>query len=257
MNRTIMKPALLAFGVALAACDAQVDGRYEGEPLATLRGDITTSALGAPQGAEGARLAIVWTPQTGKAANGEDIMQAQGTEVTVAGSFPASFELVILEPPPDAALFDTTIGGEATKYAQGVFLVLAPEAPIDAAMPWQDLWGHVRGAEPKHNIVYVSEDVPADPHYGGVALRRGYHLFYGVNNLAPGDSHVPTEEEIARCYENHLTSYGVIVPDMTRYCDRDYGGWAVAGEGLDTKLSVRMAAPPGEHPYIPYLPLVW
>jgi hypothetical protein len=250
-----MKPAVIVLGALLGACDAQVDGRYEGEPLATLRGDITVSERGAPAGAQGSRLAVVWTPQIGKTANGEDLMQAQGTAVTVEGAFPSSFELEIFEPPPESALFEVTIGGKPVRYARGVFLVLDAAAPIDGTIPWEDLWGHVRGAEPKHNIVYVADDVPADPHYGGVALARGYHLVHGVNDLAPGDGHVPTEDEVARCYQNHLMSYGVIVPDMTRYCDRDYGGWEVSG--LDTELSVKMAVPAGEHGFSPYVPLVW
>jgi hypothetical protein len=255
MNRNVSL-CLVAF--ALGACDAQVEGTYEGEPLATIRGDIITSALGAPQRTDKGRLAVVWTPRIEAEATGDEIVYADATEVAVEGSFPTSFELEILEPPPDSALTDAEIGGKTVKYASGIFLVLDAAIPSvgKKSMPWNEMWESVRGAEPRHNLIYIAEDVPADPYYGNVPMAKGYHLIYGKNRLPAGNSHVATAEEKAQCFLNHVTSYGLIVPDMTRYCDQSYGGAALAEDGLDTKLSVTMIAPEGEHPFTAYVPSV-
>ena len=75
-----LRALLLVAAPSLAACDAQTDPSYGGEPLATIRGTVTSSLSDPPQ-VSASILWDVWVTQ------GDTVT---GVEVPVNGSFPQS-----------------------------------------------------------------------------------------------------------------------------------------------------------------------
>lgn len=91
--------ACAALASALLGCSAQVDGEYQGEPLATIRGTVT-STRGALEADQPVVAAVLWYVQTPA-----DQIEPKfvGDRVSVRGSFPANFTLDIFNPPPKVA----------------------------------------------------------------------------------------------------------------------------------------------------------
>ncbi len=83
--------ALFAVGFAYMGCSAQAEPDYLGEPLATMQGTVVTTDA-PPNGETDA--ALLWLP----AVSSERSLKLAST--VVRGSFPASFTLEVLAPPP-------------------------------------------------------------------------------------------------------------------------------------------------------------
>src|SRR5688572_18255149 len=83
----------LPIASALFACSSQVQSDYPGEPIATLRGEVTAKAANL-EAIPDVSAAIVWSQVK---------PEFVGERVDVQGSFPASFKLDLFEPPPAEA----------------------------------------------------------------------------------------------------------------------------------------------------------
>lgn len=150
--------------LAGAACDAQVDSEYRGEPLATLSGEVvalaSTSAVNA---------SLVWS---NFAQNGDTYLAA---EAPVSGEFPAQFTLDVFLPPPTELL--NHFAEDADEVALGLAYVVAFPQDYDATTgetpetPWGISAGHV--------LAYVPADLPAGSsaaEFAGAALTAGFHV---------------------------------------------------------------------------------
>jgi hypothetical protein len=230
----VMRVALLAAAVAALACDAQVDGRFDGVPLATLRGEITSRR--AQPLAGDARMAVVWDT------NGAVL--AQPTELEVHGQFPSSFTVDILEPPPDDALNDVEVDGRVYHEAIGIIAVTDGQT-IDTPyglLLFPNLWEHMVGADAEHMVIYAAEDIPARGHFP--AMTKGYHL---VRRGQPKDT-----DEVRTCFGFIKETFGIVTPGMTVYCERNYlESLEEVDGGFDHPITVDLADPIGSPPYSP------
>jgi len=164
----------------LAACDAQADAAYRGEPLFSLRGTVSNDLPEAPEEME---VSLVWLVTAG-----DDYAVTEGVPVT--GDFPAKFSLDVLSPPTEDSLNDYTYGGmypEEAKVGVAFITVLDPELGM------QD--DSMLGIAEQHVLVYVDRDVVPgswSEEFLGGALSAGFHLMA----VDPW-----TEEEEAACLE--------------------------------------------------------
>lgn len=159
---------------ALAACDAQVDADYPGEPIAEVSGSVQSP--GDPLDAE---VALLWWSPVGTALR---------SPARVTGAFPSGFQLQVFEPPPAAALAAraaaVAVVARREPAASALCALPAPTAG-EPAVAIADIaavdptTGAVRGLERHHVFVYAAQDVPADAPLAralGGPLRAGYQL---------------------------------------------------------------------------------
>jgi hypothetical protein len=109
VTRTLV--AFLAVVTAAAtfeACSAQAGRQYQGQPIATIRGSVVTQSSPAPSSMN---VVIAWAHNPNALAPGQGTAPPGlgspvppptfvGTEVSVTGSFPASFTLNVYDAPP-------------------------------------------------------------------------------------------------------------------------------------------------------------
>jgi hypothetical protein len=119
----------LTLVLTLAACDAQNDGQYNGEPLLTLTGTVESHATTVPAGVD---LVVAYLVPPADpddsfclfdAAAAFDAGQTPDLDcrftnlaperVEVTGQFPAAFQFTLNQPPPAGALVDTASGKAA------------------------------------------------------------------------------------------------------------------------------------------------
>jgi len=157
MRRT---PALSAALIAsLWACDPQADSKYLGEPLVTLRGQVTSST---PLPALEA--AMLWQRGAPPSTNDQEL----ATRAPVQTGFPASFTVHLYQPPPARAR-RTLAPGEVTFARANAGAVppgVAEEAGVaPAAGPAGGSGGAFGGTvgygiDALHWVVYLESDVP-------------------------------------------------------------------------------------------------
>jgi hypothetical protein len=147
-----MKRALAV--ILFAACDAQVDARYAGEPLFQLHG--TAAGFGPGDFADAA--AVRWNTQ-----RGTDLSAGPVEALPLEGAPPSSLTVSVLAVPPDAVYFG--FDGEASKIAEGALLLTRD--------------GAVAGEAIDYVLVFVDGEVVPDSltagYLGGV-LAPGFHL---------------------------------------------------------------------------------
>lgn len=167
---------VFAMGFAYIGCSAQAEPDYLGEPLATLHGTVVTSDAG-PEGDIDA--ALLWLPE---AEEGRSLRLAS---TRVQGSFPASFTLEVLTPPPSST--NPESGG--TRYG----IIAAIKHQSGQSVPVTDILGTTGEAI----VVYFPNDsqggndlVAQEAAAFNVPATRGYHLVRTV----------VTEESEARFY---------------------------------------------------------
>jgi len=162
--------AALGLGlVAAAGCDAQADRGYQGEALATLRGQVQGTPPLPPLEA-----AMLW--QRGPPPSTDD--QELATRAPVESGFPAMFTIRLYQPPPAAAR--RTLRAGEVSFARGnaaavPFGIAAPAVP---ALPAAGS-GSPYGVDLDHWIVHLGADVPPDSltaWWLGAPLPAGYHL---------------------------------------------------------------------------------
>jgi hypothetical protein len=159
-------------GLAPLACSAQADPDYRGEPLATIRGTVTTGDH--PPSTE-MEAALIWLQP--EALTGGAAYVVGRSRVT--GNFPANFTLEILEPPPpDAGFTDGFIAAIPAQSAPGQHTMGIPSGGPEID-PWSLL-----GVAEHAGIVYFPQDsqAPGDDiafaaEFYKVPPVKGYHLW--------------------------------------------------------------------------------
>jgi hypothetical protein len=169
--------ALLA--LPLAACDAQSDDGYQGEPLVTLSGTVQNAGIQAPTGVD---LVVAYFVPPADPYESFCLFDAKAAldagetpdldcrfrnlapeRVEVTGEFPAAFQFALLHPPPANAL-TTDAAGHQLAIAD-IFAVTKGSAD-DGELRLGDLVGYS-----PEGIVYVGADVPS------ADVKAGFHLF--------------------------------------------------------------------------------
>ena len=169
----LKRSLLLTTTFVLAACGTQVDGTDRGLALASVHGTLTSARTITPAEADVSLAWVVTAPSGGD--------YALGVTVPVTGSFPASFEVNVYEPPPALALNDYGLDGEAHV---GVAYILATDREIFDGAPGPGMLG----ASPDHVLVYVDAAVvPGSRVHDEMfhtPLTVGYHLMRLVPRTA-------------------------------------------------------------------------
>src|SRR5581483_11148501 len=98
-------PTLAAALTTAAACGSATGPGYQGQPLFTIGGQMTTQSA-APQGP--IRLAVAWYAE-GTTLGGPQAIVTQ--DVEYQGTFPLDYTFSFFGPPPDSALNPTVIDG--------------------------------------------------------------------------------------------------------------------------------------------------
>jgi hypothetical protein len=168
--------ALFAVGFAYMGCSAQAEPDYLGEPLATVAGTVVTTDA-PPNGDIDA--ALLWLP----AVSSERTLKL--ASAVVRGSFPASFTLEVLAPPPPGP--DPEAGGVR------LGMIAAIKHGSGSAVPITD----IVGVDASSIVIYFPNDsqaandvVAQQAAFFKVPPTRGYHL---AKTLV-------TEESEARSY---------------------------------------------------------
>jgi hypothetical protein len=174
-NKTWFLTMIATLAVGAAACDAQNDGNYQGEPLTTVRGTIVNGDPSAiPPDAE---LAIVWTILVdGVDANGKPLPHSDSVaeKITVSPTFPSSFEFDVHLPPPPDAIRD--VYGIDTPLAVGSLVVFKKGAVSSGALDEATFQANFLASADKV-LLYVPQAVSgwATTYLGGVSA-PGYYL---------------------------------------------------------------------------------
>jgi hypothetical protein len=165
--------------IVLLGCDPIADDAYQGEPIGTLRGQITSDLESTPP-AEVILAWINWRTDPGTVV---------GTRVPVEGTFPLGFTMTLYVPPPDGALNalpeDRYAGDAEPRVGFAWILVLRqgatpPDTNVIAHADIKGLQpGDVLGWAEDHIYAYVDRTVP-DASYAeeilGAELSPGFHL---------------------------------------------------------------------------------
>jgi hypothetical protein len=171
---------------AIAACSAQKDASYQGEPLARLQGTAVTAGVDPPVALD---VALVWQ-QFGEGHEGPDggwignISEASSNAVTVVGQFPSSFTLDVMTPPSDISLVSCNSGETSAPDASPVTGRVG-RAEIDAVVHGSESGDHALADSNRYGeafefeVVYLDQDVSQCPMITLMAdgpLAKGYHL---------------------------------------------------------------------------------
>lgn len=147
-----MKLALAT--LLVAACDAQVDAGYAGQPVARLSG--TAAGFGIADVVDAAQ--VRWNPQ-----RGAELTAGPREALPIESAPPSSLTVLVLAEPPDDAYFG--FEGEPARLAEGALFLTGDGAVVGEAI--DDL------------LVYVDGEVAPGSlaaSYLGDALAPGFHL---------------------------------------------------------------------------------
>ncbi len=163
--------AILTWGAMGIGCSPQADTHYRGEPLAVLRGQVITD--GEPSDEE-LVAAVVWLT-THRQVGGFFAASAP-----LQGEFPASFQLELVEPPPEDAfgyIFEE--GDQRTDSLVGVIAAL-PKRHLGKPIKEED----IAGVAMDHGVLYIRDDADIQYGYASAAVSQfnvpaepGFHLF--------------------------------------------------------------------------------
>src|SRR3954471_12751635 len=145
-------------GAVLVSCDPGAQPSYLGDPLLTLRGQVTSSGpIDAPLEA-----AMLWQRGAPPSTNDQEL----ATRAPVQTGFPASFTVHLYQPPPARAR-RTLAPGEVTfaranagAVPPGVAEEAAVAAPGPAASGGAAAGAVGDGMDANHWVVYLKSDVP-------------------------------------------------------------------------------------------------
>ena len=142
--------------MAFAACDAQVDGGYAGEPVARVHG--TAVGFSPEDVADGA--GVRWNTQ-----QGADLTAGPVTPLPLEAMPPASLTVLVLAAPPDDAYF--SFGDDSPRVAEGSLFLTRDDAVTV-------------GVTIDNALVFVDGDVQpgslAAEYLGGTPA-AGYHVY--------------------------------------------------------------------------------
>lgn len=211
---TIKSLALLSLPLLSIACDSQADSDYQGEALASVKGQVTTSLSSLPSDYEAL---VVWNNSAGS----PDTFTGQS--VDVSGSFPANFELNIFLPPPQEALNDYTQNGQFPDESHiGVAFIAA--LPVGLDLQSDEEFTGPGAISEDYMLVYVQEDVKpgtVSEQLLGEALTAGYYLMKVIDvddPACPGevfDCLRVAPQGMNSQVELHITSDEIDAPNWT------------------------------------------
>lgn len=166
-TRFLVAPIVMALCLLTIGCGDVAGPQYQGEPLMTLQGSLTSSGASAPL-----EVALAW--QTPRAVSGVgdqfSCEPSPTTRVKVEGSFPAAFRLDVYQPPPAESL----IGRGAIKASARIVAVDSKNSVYGAAQT-QAATGVT------YFLAYfdavVSETEAQAASYSG-SRTKGYHLVF-------------------------------------------------------------------------------
>lgn len=215
----------LAAVLGAAGCDPHAAPNYQGDALATLRGEVRLERDSPPPSDE---IEVFYQNYTDYVSGEvfEDpgaLMQFAIVErVSVTGDYPANFTLELLEPPPVEALTDFTTRGEPDETRLGL-AIIASSFDCDENFP-VDGGRCIFGGASRMALVFAEDDVipgTLTANFLGTTLEPGYHLLQYEPNFA-------THDEYGDCLRETLAP-------------EDCPMWTLLGEvPLDTSLSVRL-----------------
>jgi hypothetical protein len=155
---------LVAVAGALAGCAAQPDGTYEGDPLLVMQGIVQDQNHTTHNRVE---LVLNWWIPGALLPDGSLPPYVPPSPTPVTGSFPASFELAVVAPPPKAAIANFT-----TPPSDGDLMALASVVARDASTH------ETLGVIFDYTVMYVPTPLEhRDFLPAGTSV--GYHLFHG------------------------------------------------------------------------------
>jgi hypothetical protein len=171
--RLLVVTTSLALGLG---CDAQPDGDYKGEPLATLTGTI--SVVGeVPSGLE---MALVWVVEGAR---------YTWSTVPVSGTFPALFTIELFTPPPEEFMQVVLSNPEAPSAAFAFpGMVRAGESPDDP--------NAIFALSPDYSVIYAEEEYAFDSPAWVGSLAVGYNLIRTI----------PTQREFNQCVSDRVAT---------------------------------------------------
>lgn len=218
LRRRVSRLLLAIAGAQFVSCDPAAEPTYLGDPLMTLRGQVTSSGpIDTPLEA-----AMLW--QRGPPPDIGD--QELATRAPVQSGFPATFTVHLYQPPPAAAL-RTLLPGQVS-YARANAAAI-PAGIATGAIPGPPNTGSPAfnpsyGLDANHWVMYLTSDVPAGSlmeWWLGGALPAGFHL---MRVSSPGCiTPAILEACVADLVQRGVTDDGTMQPGMARFfCTQPY-----------------------------------
>lgn len=128
---------------------------------------------------------------------------ATGAQVPITGEFPASFKLELFDAPPENALLADDNG---VRVAYGLIFAVENGAPLEFDFEDDNSFDQLIGVAPKHAIVYVEDEVPADStwsKYLGGTLTEGFHVIEALGGEIECEPSLPESQDT--CAQNPTT----------------------------------------------------
>lgn len=201
MNRSLLPASLLL----LAACSPAVDARYRGEPLVTVRGQLTLPS-GATVADAPIRLALAWYPGLGGSAQSEPPRSIVTEEIAYQGTFPVSYTFSIYTLPPADALGKMSEDWGAARAGVGALIAYQDQngngvldtippggTPVDTVLG--SSLGRLSGGPPGgYAIVYLDGAAPPD---SPPEIQQGFNLVDFAGGVVPFSTSVPIDLTVA------------------------------------------------------------
>ena len=230
-----MLKRLALISIALTgACAAQADSDYEGDLLASLEGQVTTSRSTSTPDAEAM---AIWIP------NDDRTTLATVDRVDIEGSFPSAFRLDMTQPPPDGATRDGD-GGVAIGY----LTVVAAGTTQDDFGGDDDPRDLILGVDERHMILWVGTEAAGaafDDAYGTGVTTPGYHVLDVLGLPPEEDAQVRACQEAAvddaafeACLAAERALYEQRYPGVSWDGDLHFDKLRVSADDLDTELAI-------------------
>jgi len=251
MNPHWTKFASILGVLSLAACSAQADHDYKGEPMMVISGSVEHSEVGLNQDAVPV---LGWYAETPTAKEGVGLF----ARVDVTGEFPNRFSLKIYEPPPP----QTRGGADITSDKIAVARILALRDGAD----WNvdDFYNSpppdwVLGAAGNFLVWYADEDIPPTPYFrtedgADAGLARGYNLIRLANWTEDEQAQrthcfdALKRDALANVNDKHGTAYTDVL-DLPEDLRRDYFDYFNEHEpACGHKVKVTVVPTGADHP---------
>ncbi|HUS63412.1 MAG TPA: hypothetical protein VMZ28_02675 [Kofleriaceae bacterium] len=227
--------ALLSLALA-GACSAQADSDYEGDLLASLDGQVTSSREVATPDAEAM---AIWLPL-----DDYEFLVPTTDRVDVEGSFPSAFRLDLTEPPPHEGSIDGT-GSIAIGILTVASADLTQEDILQEDGPPEGL---LLGVEENHMLLWIGDGGPGTTFadmYGFTTLAPGYHVLDVLGIPKAEEDQVDacrdaalSEEDDEQCTQLERGFYEQHHPDETWDGDVLLDKIRVAADDLDAELAI-------------------
>ena len=144
-----MLAGLLSVSSLLGCGDPLVDGRYRGEPLMVVEGDVLF--LDEPPDelpAAELRVAVFWSAAGALQDDTIEAVDSIQEQVVTTGSFPARYQMYIYTPPPES-LLEEVPGAEGQQAVIGMVLLYLD---VDGNQRWSGAEAFERQPSQRHDV---------------------------------------------------------------------------------------------------------